>query len=182
MTLSKLSIPMPHPLFAVLSGEWTKRKPWDWNGSVTAPEPIVAMSFLAVGGDIRWARSEKNVGPQLQVRLLLGLYDATGRDVRPNFGIGLNSVYSRVMLEAPDQVSGIPASREIAVGECFPFCEPFGTPQVSLYGLLLLREQVKSARVGIWHLKPEYATSLSEPWNRVFTHARCGVLQGCKVL
>jgi hypothetical protein len=135
------------------------------------------MSFLVVGGEIHWIRSGKEVRSQLEVRLLLGRYDASGRDVQPNFGIGENSVRSRILLETADDVPDVPLSREVSVGVCFPFCKPFGSPRVSLYGLLLLRQQIESARLGIWHLKPEYSSGLDEPWKRVLTRGRGGVLR-----
>src|SRR5205807_353910 len=100
---------------------------------------------LVVGGEIHWVRSEKDVRSPLEIRLLLGRYDTTGRDVQPNFGIGENSVRSRVLLETADDVPDVPPSREVSVGACFPFCKPFGSPPVSIYGLLLLRQQVESA-------------------------------------
>jgi hypothetical protein len=135
------------------------------------------MSFLRAGDRVEWIRSEKASHPEMEIRLLLGRYDADGRDVQANFGIGENSVRGRTTLDTANTLPKAFESGEVRVGRCFQFCPPFGTPEILLYGLILLRRQAVGARTGIWHLKPEFSSYLQEPWKRVFTHGRAGTFR-----
>ena len=93
--ISTLTIPTPSPVTITVSGAWSQRPPWDWKGNVVAPEPVIALTFLRVGGHVEWVKSEKTVHDVMAVRLLIGRYDSGGRDVQVYFGIGGNSVRGR---------------------------------------------------------------------------------------
>lgn len=175
--IGSLTIPTPSPVTITVSGAWSERPPWDWKGSVVGPEPIVAMTFLCVGSHVQWVRSEKTVHTEMEIRLLFGRHDSRGFDVQPCFSIGDNSVRWRTMLDDADDLPSVPRTRTIRAGQSFAFCAPFGMPKVALYGLVLLRRQAVSARLGIWHLKPEYSSLLPEQWKKVFTHARAGAFE-----
>ncbi len=144
---------------------------------MVAPEPIIAMTFLRVGDHVEWVRSEKTMHAEMEVRLLLGRYDSRGLDVQTCFGVGDCSVRWRTMLDNPDDLPSIAEMRTIRAGKSFAFCPPFGTPEVTLYGLVLLRRQAVGSRVGIWHLRPEYTSFLPQPWKRIFTYARAGAFE-----
>ena len=175
--IGALTIPTPSPVTIAVSGAWSPQPPWDWKGSVTAPEPIVAMTFLRVGDHVEWVRSEKTVHAEMEIRLLLGRYDSKGLDVQACFSVGENTVRWRTMLDHANALPSVPGLREIRAGQSFPFCAPFGTPEIALYGLVLLRRQAVSARLGIWHLKAEYSSLVPPPWNRIFTYARAGAFE-----
>ena len=135
------------------------------------------MTFQRVGDHVEWVRSEKTAHAEMEIRLLLGRYDSKGLDVQACFSVGENSVRSRTMLDDANVLPSVPGTREIRAGQSFAFCAPFGTPEVALYGLVLLRRQAVSARLGIWHLKAEYSSPLPQPWQRVFTYARAGAFE-----
>src|SRR6266404_9238909 len=100
----------------------------------------------------------------MAVRLLLERYDSGGRDVQVYFGIGGNSVRGRTTLDDASALPDVPETGKFHVGVAFSFCAPFGSPEVQLDGLVVLRRQAVSARCGIWHLKPEYSARMSERW------------------
>ena|SRR2546427_13249253 len=135
--IDSLTIPTPSPVTITISGAWSERPPWNWKGSVVGPEPIVAMTFLRIGSHVRWVRSEKTVHTEMEVQLLFGRYDSRGLDVQPRFSIGNNSVRWRTVLDDADDLPSVARTRTIRAGQSFPFCAPFGTPEVALYGLVL---------------------------------------------
>jgi hypothetical protein len=175
--IGALTIPTPSLVTITVSGAWSQQPPWDWKGSVTAPEPIVAMTFLRVGNHVEWVRSEKTVHAEMEIRLLLGRYDSKGLDVQACFSVGENTVRWRTMLDHANALPTVPGLRQSPAGQSFPFCALFGTPEIALYALVLLRRQAVSARLGIWHLKAEYSSLLPPPWNRVFTYGRAGAFE-----
>ena len=172
--IGSLTIPTPSPVMLTVSGAWSHCPPWDWKGTVVAPEPIVAMTFLRIADHVEWVRSEKTMHAEMEIRLLLGRYESRGLDVQACFGVGDCSVRWRTMLDNADDLPSVPETRTIRAGQCFAFCTPFGTPQIALYGLVLLRRQAVSSRVGIWHLKAEHSSLLAQPWRKILTYGRSG--------
>jgi hypothetical protein len=160
----------------MLNGSWTRPRYWDWNGTITASEPIVALCLMQVGTHLEWARSEKGPKTTLELRLLLG-FDAPDRsNVCVSFSIGENQTRRWTRLSNPDEPPQPPNKSSIPVGRVFPFCDPFGTPVMHLFGVVLPRSQVVGARNGLWHLKPEYCARLPETWARILSYGRSGHL------
>lgn len=160
---------------AKIEGKWEKKRNWDWNGKIIANESIVAVSFLRVGNRIEWARSEKQSTPELDIRLLLGIFDADPKDVQVVFSIGTNGPRWRTFLENPDRPPEIP-DQTVVIGKPFSFCKSFGTPAIELFGLVILREQAVCARNGHWHIKKEYKEFLPEDCFHILSHGRTGRL------
>ena len=172
--ISEIQIPDCHNSFAVLEGTWEKKRNWDWNGTIAAEKPIVAVSLLRVGNRIEWARSGKKPAEKLDVRFLLGIFDSNPRDVQVTFCIGGNGPRWRTLLADGEQPPEIFLPEKTVIGKPFSFCKPFGNPTIELFGLIILREQVVSARNGLWHLKEIYRESLPEQWLRILTFGRAG--------
>lgn len=86
-----------------LNGSWTRPRYWDWNGTIAATEPIVALCLMRIGTRLEWSRSEKGPKAVLDVRLLLG-YDAPNKsNVCASFSIGENQTRAWTLLSDPDK-------------------------------------------------------------------------------
>lgn len=161
---------------ATLAGLWKRPRYWDWNGTISASEPIVALCFLQVGTRLEWARSEKGPKTSLSVRLLLGFDAPDKTKVCVSFSIGENQTRLWTLLDDPDKPPQSPESSSVPIGRVFPFCQPFGTPSISLSGLVLTRNQAIGARNGLWHLKPECCAGLSDTWKHILSYGRSGYI------
>jgi hypothetical protein len=161
---------------ATLSGAWKRPRYWDWNGTISASEPIVALCFLQVGTRLEWARSEKSPKTSLDVRLLLGFDAPDKAKVCVSFSIGESQTRLWTVLDDPDKPPQPPERCSVPIGRIFPFCQAFGTPRISLFGLVLLRSQAIGARNGLWHLKPEHCAGLSDTWAHILSHGRSGFI------
>jgi hypothetical protein len=174
--LDSLCIPPSVNVSATLTGSWKRSRCWDWNGTMTAGEPIVALCLMRTGTRLEWARSEKGPKTTLDVRLLLG-FDAPDRsNVCAYFSIGENQTRRWTLLSDPDEPPQPPGECSLPVGRVFPFCDPFGTPKIYLFGLVLLRSQAVGARNGLWHLKPGYRAGLSDIWAHILSYGRSGFI------
>jgi hypothetical protein len=174
MTFDAVRIQPSEEVPATLSGSWKRPRYWDWNGTLEAPEPIVGLALMQIGRRLEWARSEKGPKSALEVRLLFG-YDAPDKShVNASFSVGENSTRSWTLLADPDMPPQLPENRPVEIGRVFSFCEPFGSPLIQLFGLVLLRDQVIGARNGLWHLKPEFRRTLPEDWAHLLSHGRTG--------
>jgi len=169
-----IQIPNSPNFFAEIEGTWEKKTYWDWNGTITAKEPIVAISIMRVGNHVEWARSQKTQTTKLDIRLLLGTYDSNAKDVLAMFSIGNNGPRLRTLLDDPNQPPEILTSSNVPIGKPFIFSKPFGNPELELFGLIILREQVVSARNGLWHIKEAYKELLPAEWFHILAYGRAG--------
>jgi len=174
--LDSLNIPQSQNVAATLAGAWKRPRYWDWNGTIASREPIVAFCFLQVGTRLEWARSEKGPKETLDVRLLLGFDAPDLAKVCASFSIGENQTRWWTLLDDPDKPPQPPNRCAVPIGRIFPFCEPFGTPKLHLFGLVLPRSQAVGARNGLWHLKPEYCVRLPDMWAHILSHGRSGFI------
>jgi hypothetical protein len=174
--LDSLHIPLSSNGAATLTGSWRRPRYWDWNGTISASEPIVALCFLQVGTRLEWARSEKGSKTSLDVRLLLGFDAPDKANVCVSFSIGENQTRQWTLLDDADKPPQPPERCSVPIGRVFPFCPPFGSPRILLFGLVLLRGQAIGARNGIWHLKPEYCARLSDTWTHILSYGRSGFI------
>jgi hypothetical protein len=119
-------------------------------------------------------RSEKGPKSTLELRLLLG-FDAPDKSyVQMSFGIGENATRVWTRLDDPDKPPQPPKRVSIPIGCLFPFCDPFGMPQVHLFGLVMLRCQAVAARSGLWHLKPGLREQVPRDWASILSYGRSG--------
>jgi hypothetical protein len=174
MTLDSVRIPPASKISATLSGSWKRPRYWDWNGTLTASEPIVGLSLMQIGERLEWARSEKGPKSILDIRLLLGFDVLDKSNVYVSFCLGENLTRWRTLLDDPDKPPLPPETCSVPIGRVFPFCESFGTPKIHLFGLVLLRSQVVCARKGLWHLKSRLREQLPAEWARILSYGRKG--------
>lgn len=144
-----------------------------WNGSVSAEEPIVALSFLRHRDRVYWARSPKVEATELPLCLLLTTeHQGSMSCFYVTWSIWQGQRQLRLEGDAP---SGLPGSvdRDIVLGEPFRFIDV--GPDVSLFGLVLFRAHVKGRRKGLWGIRDEYHSGLSVAWREIMAHGRTGV-------
>lgn len=144
-----------------------------WNGTVSAEEPIVALSFLRHRDRVSWARSRKVEATELPLSLLLTTELQGGMSYfYVTWSIGHGQVQLRFDGDVPsDLLSSV--DTDIVLGEPFRFID-IG-PDISLFGLVLLRAQVKGRRKHLWGLRDEYVGGLSGAWREIMAHGRTGV-------
>src|SRR5262245_20767335 len=104
------------------------------------------MSLMRIGPRLESARSEKQSKTEFDTRLLLGWYDAEGHDVQVSFSIGENGPRWRTRVTSADAPPETLDDSSVPLGRLFSFCEPFGAPQIELFGLIIPREQVTGVR------------------------------------
>jgi hypothetical protein len=143
-----------------------------YTGSISAPQPIVGISFMRCGNDLHWARSRKAQEQVLPFDLLLGAYTAEAKEtLYVTWSIGNGQVQrgfaNRSIPPLPDSID-----RQVHVGEFFHFAD-IGS-DVSLFGLVLLRSQVQGKRNHLWGLRETYTANLSAPWKNIMVYGRTG--------
>jgi hypothetical protein len=148
-----------------------------WEGSISASEPIVAMSFLCHGNDVYWAKSRKTMAAEIPICLLLtSEAEPTGLYVIWDIGHGQRQLRLGTPAET-DLAASI--ERDLVVGEPFLFATV--GPHVALLGLVLLRAQVHGRRNSLWALREEYLGALPPIWKEIMVHGRtgmCGIADG----
>lgn len=162
------------PLTLTVEGQWLPLPKRDWRGRSTSTAPVLAMSFVTSEGDCQWSKSARKEA-EIEVRVLLGHYYASGLDVQVNFGVGRSGSRSRCLVSSPTYVPVIAQRREFPCGTITSFATVDGKPAVELSVLFIARQDVKSARNGLWHLRPELAALVTDPQlHRILTYGRVG--------
>lgn len=143
-----------------------------WKGSASASEPIVAMSFLKHEEQLCWSQSPKVTADILPVSMLLAEDREGERDILyVTWAIGRGQTQIGLS-ELPQVEMQIPEEKDVLVGQLFPFVDL--SPSTSLFGLLLLRSQVKGKRNHRWELKEEYLDGLPLVWKDIMKGGRTG--------
>ena len=150
------------------------RFPGKWRGVATAGEPLVAIAFLQCGNVVQWYRSERGSAEKLELKFALLPYDAAGLDVQVNFSVGQGGGTWRSIVATHECVPVISDRREMQTGIIERFAEILGNPPVELSVLLIAREDVRSARNGLWRVRNQSANSILEPFQRILTYGRSG--------
>lgn len=171
LSLSLLNIPSVE---VELSGAWTaKGRQHTWAGKLAALEPIVAINLLRRENRVKWVRSSKRIQNTLDVRISVA-GDANTNYYWVSWGIDEGFVQSYQEFVNPEFVPTLPAQLNVTTGKCFQLVPAFGDPVVELWALVLLRDQVKCARKGLWHLRNKFRDGVPEPWLRMLTYGRTG--------
>ena len=163
------------PLPVMVDGQWLSPPERDWQGQITAEEPVVAVLFLVVGTACYWTRSERR--GQSQVDLVLFPYDKAGCDVQVNYSVSGGNRRCRTRVPSATYVPVLPPHHEFRCGSVQSFARVEGNPTVDLLILFLARRDVRSARCGLWHLRKGSLDSiLDESLRRILTYGRRGRL------
>jgi hypothetical protein len=156
-----------------VTGQWSRLPKRDWQGSAVCAEPIVGVAILEVDSSTEWCISNRD---DPEVRLTMGLYDKVGLDVQVAFSVGHGGRRWRTLVSSPTYLPSILPSFTVETGRVFTFAAVEGKPQIVLKSLFIARADVKSSRNGVWHIRPELATSLPAPFHKILTYGRSGAL------
>ena len=159
-----------------ISGEWEAGTTRDWRGEARATEPVVAVSFCRRGSKISWCKSERPHPTAQPVRLLLGPYDSSGRDLQVNFSVGRGHVLSRTSVSSHlyrPSISPVPSA---PTGRILRFSTVEGSHPVELLTLFLAGSDVKVGRNGLWHLRRNLVDSVPEAYRALLSRGRAGEL------
>jgi hypothetical protein len=129
---------------------------------------------MECGATVEWCKSERGCAENLEVRLALLPYCSEGPDVQINFSVGRGGGRWRSVLFSPPAIPAIPDHRELRAGVIERFAEVTGEPSVKLSLLLIARQDVRSARNGLWRIRETLAGSIPDPFRRLLTHGRSG--------
>jgi hypothetical protein len=163
------------PLPVTVEGQWLPPPKRDWQGQITAAEPVVAVLFLCVGATCRWSKSERR--GDVRVRLALFPYDDAGDDVQLNCSVGGGYQICRLSVRSTSYLPDLPSRREFRCGSVQKVAQVEGNPAADLLILFIARSDVRSARCGLWHLRKEFLESISDESLRgILTYGRCGRL------
>lgn len=174
MSLDAVTLNGATPLLISVQGQWSTGPSRDWLGWAQATEPFVALAFLRTPEICRWARSERAVD-SAEVRLALFPYDEEGKDVQVNFSVGSGCVIRRAKAPAASYQPDISERHSFQSGVIQRFTQIAVDPWHELFILFLARQDVRSARNGLWHLRKELAESIvCQPIRRMMTYGRRG--------
>jgi len=145
----------------------------DWHGQVEAGKPVVALVLNMAGSQVSWARTSHRATAIMKTRILFAPYDSDGCSIQTCFSIMDATSYGRTCVESV-MVHPEPRLTEFTTGQLVDIAAVPGQPTCELKALFLVRDDVMSARSGIWHLRGKLAAGLSEPWRTILTFGRTG--------
>jgi hypothetical protein len=176
MTLDGMTLDKITPLLISVEGQWSPGLIRDWHGQASAHEPFVALVFLSAPSGCKWAKSQRGEATR-ELRLALFPYDEMGKDVQVNFSVGRGYLFARSELPSSDHRPVISGKQTFQSGVIKKFTQVVGDPYLDLLILFLARQDVRSARNGLWHLRPALADSISsDSIRQMMTYGRTGHL------
>ncbi len=173
MNLDGISFNVLQSVPVQLRGAWSENKHADWRGIATSSTPLVGIAFIDVDGDIEWCKSERD-SSTLELRLALFPHDVTGMDVQVNFTVFDGGRRSRTTIPSPSYRPELPDVRELQTGTIYRFATVSGTPRVSTYFILVVRDDAESSRSTLWRVRRRLESHIEEPFRQWFTHGRTG--------
>jgi hypothetical protein len=176
MNLAGITFPCLMSVAVTLKGGSSSLPYYVWRGVMSAKEPLVAVAIMECGTTVEWCKSERGSAENLEVRLALLPFCSEGPDVQINFSVGRGGGRWRSVLSSPDAMAAIPDHRELRAGVIERFAEVTGEPSVKLSLLLIARQDVRSARNGLWRVREPLTGSIPEPFRRLLTYGRSGRL------
>jgi hypothetical protein len=162
------------PLLISVQGQWCPGPNRQWRRWANSAEPFVAITYLSTPAECIWSKSARGESP-IEVRLMLGPYDEQGRDVQVYFSVGGGYRRSRSLVSSPSYRPDIVSNGEFRCGVIQKFTQIEGEPGIELLILFLARQDVRSARCGLWKLRRELAESITnDSIRRMMTYGRTG--------
>ena len=147
----------------------------DWQGTVIADQPIVAISFLLVTGTGigEWCKSERDQQPQT-VRFALFPHDREDLDVQVNFSVGKAGRRWRTLVPSASYRPSIRNRVVYRTGRIYDFATVDGTPPIQLGVLFIAKSDVSSSRKTLWRVRKKLEHDIPEPYRHWLTYARSG--------
>jgi hypothetical protein len=142
--------------------------PRRWTGAARAVEDLVALGLIAHGGWLRWFKSSLRAAT-LPLTVILHPPEAVeGGYVVLDVGGRVDNMLSR------DGRSLSVLPRQTITGRPLLLATVEGDPRIELGVLLLALRDVKFGRNHLWHLRPEWALGLTEPFATILVGGRSG--------
>ena len=142
--------------------------PRRWTGTARAVEDLVALGLMVQDGAIRWFKSSHRA-PTVRLDITLHPPEAVeGGYVVLDAGGRVQNALSR----GGRSISVV--SRQAITGRPLLLATVEGDPRLELGVLLLTLRDVKFGRNHLWHLRPERAQGLPEPFATILARGRSG--------
>ena len=164
-----------------LTGAWNQKSKGRWQGFAHAAQPLVAVVMSTDGRSLAWCKAEKRLSDTLPIELAFLLANAPGLDVHMYFSTRQGQVLSRATIGTPGYQPLIPEKRSISTGEVIRFTLIESRPVIELSLLLILRQDVKGGRKGLWWLRRALQSTLPEPFAEILSYGRSGCIPWPKI-
>ncbi len=172
-----LTIPGAARLPVTFSGAWPALPKRDWRGIASAPEPIVAVTFLRWQHHIEWGLSNRSEDCEIETRLAIFPYDQAGLDVQVSVSIGGGGPRSRCAVPTATYQPEMPPASPVETGRVSLLATIEADPRIEFLGLFIARSDTKGGRNRIWHLRPCFHDSLPPQLKEALTYGRTGMIE-----
>jgi len=155
-----------------ISGAWhTDGTFHDWAGTATASQPLVGIAFWTIGDRTEWCKSEhKSSDTGLPIQLLV----RSKSETYVTFRVGSSQIQRRVVIEDETYQPETPPLIRCRTATRTHFAQVMSIPTIALSFVLIARNDVRSARNGLWSVRDRLRVGLDEPWGSLFVHGRTG--------
>lgn len=168
----------PTEVRMTFDGAWQPAPKRDWQGTIRCTEAVVGISFICVKGHTEWAKSDVGNDEGLEVRVMLGNYDASELDVQVNVSIGHNGPRWRTRIDSASYLPALLVPKVFLTGRIIDFAKIKGDPVVAFKAFFLARRDVRVGRNRLWHLRKELVECFPASLRRILTHGRSGKFDG----
>jgi hypothetical protein len=172
-----LTVPGVARLPVTISGAWPALPKRDWRGVASAPEPIVAVTFMRWQHHVEWGLSARLEDCAIETRLALFPYDKAGLDVQVNVSIGGGGPRYRCTVPSATYQPAMPPSSPVETGTVALLATIEGDPKIDFMALFIARGDTKGVRNFIWHLRPRFQDDVPQQLREALTYGRTGTLE-----
>lgn len=148
----------------------------EWRGQFESTDALVALAITSWGTHVSWTRTSHRGTPSIPTRIQFSPYDEEGLRIRVSFMIADAMSVSETVVDSM-QTQPTPLPQSFSTGELLRIATVDSQPACALSALFLARRDVASVRNGVWHVRGNVATTLTEPWRTVLTYGRTGKLE-----
>ena len=158
-----------------ISGGWhTDGKFHDWIGTATASQPLVGIALLTIGHHTEWCKSSHRSS---DIGLPIHLLVRGNSEDYVTFRVGSSQVQSRVLIEDEAYQPETPPLIRCRSATRIHFAQVMGIPPIALSFVLIARNDVRSARNGLWSIRDHLRVGLDAPWGTLLVRGRSGHLE-----
>jgi hypothetical protein len=172
-----LTVPGVAKLPVTFSGTWPEPPKRDWRGVASAPEPIVAVTFLRWQHHVEWGLSSRLEDCEIETRLAIFPYDKAGLDVQVSVSIGGGGPRYRCTVPAATYQPAMPPASPVDTGTVALLTTIEGDPKIDFLALFIARSDTKGGRNRIWHLRPHFHDAVPPQLKEALTYGRTGTIE-----
>jgi hypothetical protein len=162
----------------VVRGDWIQRPTGyrDWRGQAVCAQPMVGLALMVTCHGIEWVKSDRPIGNAVEVRILLAPPDSVSPDVGVCFGLQCAGPRSRTRWPSSNYLPSITMGN-CMTGQFMLISYIEGNPPLELWGLYIVKSDVRGSRNGLWRVRKERAVRMDEPWQLILTYGRAGTIE-----